>query len=138
MRSMAGKLRTKIIPIHCIFSCRFIDDAFFTWNLSEVAVRKLLKEANDLHPNIKLTANISKSVPFLDVLLTNNNGTLSTSVYHKPSAEPTVVPYSSDHPRHVFKNIAQSALRRAVRYSSTFQAFNIERRLVRLKLLYNG
>ena len=135
---MAGKLRTKRVPMPSLFFCRFIDDAFLTWNQSEVALKKLLKEANDLHLNIKLTANIGQSVPFLDVLLTNNNGTLSTSVYHKPSAEPTVVPYSSDHPRHVFKNIVQSALRRAVRYSSTFEAFNIERRLVRLKLLYNG
>jgi hypothetical protein len=138
MRFMAGKLRATVLPIQCLFSRRYIDDAFFTWNLSETALRKLLKESNNLHLNIKLTENIGPSVPFLDILLTNNSGTLSTSVYHKPSAEPTVVPYSSDHPRHVFKNIVQSALCRAVRYSSTFEAFNIERCLVRLKLLYNG
>ncbi|CAF1393936.1 unnamed protein product [Rotaria sordida] len=78
------------------------------------------------------------SVSFLDVLLTNNNGTLHTSVYHKPSAEPYVVPFLSDHPRYTFPNIIQTALVRAIRYSSTFEAFNNERRAVRLMLLFNG
>ncbi|CAF4595868.1 unnamed protein product, partial [Rotaria socialis] len=42
-----------------------------------------------------------------------------------------------DHPRHVFRNVIQTALMRAIRYSSTFEAFNIERRTIRLTLLYN-
>ncbi|CAF1508153.1 unnamed protein product [Rotaria magnacalcarata] len=67
-------------------------------------------------------------LPFLDVQLTNNNGILSTCVYHKPAAEPYVTPFISDHPRHVFINIIQTSLARAVRYSSTFEAFNYERR----------
>ena len=78
------------------------------------------------------------SLPFLDVLLTNNNGILSTSVYHKPSAEPYVTPFVSDHPRHVFINVITTALARDVRYSSTFDAFNNERRAIKLTLLYNG
>ncbi|CAF4830469.1 unnamed protein product, partial [Rotaria sp. Silwood2] len=41
-------------------------------------------------------------------------------------------------PRHVFQNIIRAALTRAIRYSSTFNAFNIERRNIRLMLLYNG
>ena len=74
-----------------------------TWNKSEKELRKLLDEANTWHPNIKLDYKIGKSLPFLDVLLTNNNGILSTSVYHKPAAEPYVIPFISDHPRHVFR-----------------------------------
>ncbi|CAF2085198.1 unnamed protein product, partial [Rotaria magnacalcarata] len=77
-------------------------------------------------------------LPFLDVLLTNINGTLSTSVYHKPAAEPYVVPFISDHPRHVFDNIVQTSLRRAVKYSSTFHLFNDERRYIKSTFLYNG
>ena len=87
-----------------------------------------------LNSNIKL----APSLPFLDVLLTNNNGILSTSVYHKPSAEPYVTSFVSDHPRHVFINVITTALARAVRYSSTFDAFNTERRAIKLTLLYNG
>ena len=109
-----------------------------TWNKSEIELRNLLAAANAWHPNIKLDYKINQSLPFLDVLLTNQNGILSTSVYHKPSAEPYVVPFISDHPRHVFGNIIQNALTRAVRYSSTLDSFNHERRYVKLTLLYNG
>ncbi|CAF2149582.1 unnamed protein product, partial [Rotaria magnacalcarata] len=103
---------------------RYIDDVFMTWNKSENELKKVLDNANTWHPNIKLEYKIGKSLPFLDILLTNINGTLSTSVYHKPTAEPYVVPFISDHPRHVFENIVQTSLRRAIKYSSTFQLFN--------------
>ncbi len=86
----------------------------------------------------KLDYKISKSLPFPDVLLTNNNGILSTSVYHKPAAEPYVIPFISDHPRHVFNNIIKTSLTRAIRYSSTFEAFIVERHYTKLMLLYNG
>ncbi|CAF2146683.1 unnamed protein product, partial [Rotaria magnacalcarata] len=98
---------------------------------------KLLDDVNTWHPNIKLDYKIGKSLPFLDVQLTNNNGILSTSVYHKPAAEPYVTPFTSDHPRHVFSNIIKTSIERATRYSSTFEAFNYERRYIKLMLLYN-
>ncbi|CAF4941737.1 unnamed protein product, partial [Rotaria socialis] len=120
------------------FYGRYIDDIFMTWNKSENELRKLLDAANSWHPNIKLEYKISKSLPFLDVLLTNSNGILLTSVYHKPAAEPYVVPFISDHPRHVFINVIQTSLARAARYSSTLEAFNHEQRYIQLTLLYNG
>ena len=109
-----------------------------TSNKPEHELRKLLAEANTWHRNIKLEYKIGQRLPFLDVLLTNKNGLLSTSVYHKPTAEPYVVPFSSDHPRRVFGNIIQAALRRAIRYSSTFEAFNSEQQSIKLMSLYNG
>ena len=98
---------------------------------------EFLDKANGWHTNIKLDYTIGQSLPFLDVLLTNKNGQLFTSVYHKPAAEPYVTPFLSDHPRHVFGNIVQNALTKAVRYSSTFQAFQNEQRYIKLILLYN-
>jgi hypothetical protein len=109
-----------------------------TWNRSETDLKDLLDVANIWHPNIKLEYRISKTLPFLDVLLTNTNGILSTSVYHKPAAEPYLIPFISDHPRHVFTNIIKTSLDRAIRYSSTFEAINYERRSFKLMLLYNG
>jgi hypothetical protein len=96
-----------------------------------------LDEANGRHSNIKLVRQIGTSVTFLDVLIENKNGQLSTSVYHKEAAEPFVLPFASDHPRHTFRNIVHGALYRAVRYSSTLEAFNRERRTIKLTLLYN-
>ena len=109
-----------------------------TWNKPEEELKIFLDNANQWHDNIKFDYKIGKSLPFLDVLPTNNNGILSTSVYHKPAAEPYVTPFISDHPRYVFVNVITTALARAVRYSSTFDAFNIERRSIKLTLLYNG
>ncbi|CAF4471184.1 unnamed protein product, partial [Rotaria magnacalcarata] len=117
---------------------RYIDDVFMTWNKSEEELRILLDDANTWNPNIKLDYKINKSLPFLDLLLRNNNGTLATSVYHKPAVEPYITPFTSDHPRHVFANIIKTSLERATRYSSTFEEFNNERRDVKLMLLYNG
>ncbi|CAF3751880.1 unnamed protein product [Rotaria sp. Silwood1] len=125
------------LPSHEFYG-RYIDDIFFTSNETETTIKQWLKAANQFHPNIKLTYTMGKSVSFLDLLLTNNNGILSTSVYHKPSAEPAVLSFLSDHPRHVFRNVIQTALMRAIRYSSTFEAFNVERRRIRLTLLLNG
>ncbi|CAF2053126.1 unnamed protein product, partial [Rotaria magnacalcarata] len=112
----------------------------FMWKWHKELVRRqdMTENANTWHPNIKLEYKIGKSLLFLDVLLTNINGALSTSAYHKPAAEPYVVPFISDHPRHVFENIVQTSLRRAIKYSLTFQSFNDERRYIKSTFLYNG
>jgi hypothetical protein len=121
-----------------VYNNRYIDDVFFTSNESIDTIQELLQDANKWHPNIKLQARIGTSVPFLDVLVSNHQGVLHTAVYHKPSAEPYVVPFLSDHPRHTFPNIIQTALVRAIRYSSTFETFTKEHIAVELMLLYNG
>ncbi|CAF1035998.1 unnamed protein product [Didymodactylos carnosus] len=117
---------------------RYIDDVFFTSNEHTETVQQLLTDANSWDDNIKSQGNIGMCVPFLDVLICNNRGSLYTSVCHKPSAEPYVLPFLSDHPRNTFANVIQTALVRAIRYSSTYQIFNIERRTIELMLLYNG
>ena len=98
----------------------------------------MLDDANQWHPNIKLVRQIGSSVSFLDVFVENNDGTFATSVYHKPAAEPYVIPFTSDHSRHMFRNIIHTALLRVARYSSTLATFDNERRLIILTLLYNG
>lgn len=109
-----------------------------TWNKSDKELEKILDAANNWHPNIKLEYKISRNLPFLDVLLVNENGILCTSVYHKPTAEPYVIPFISDHPRHVFSNIIKNNLNRAARYSSTLSSFHSELHCLMLSLLYNG
>jgi dsDNA-binding SOS-regulon protein len=117
---------------------RYIDDIFFTSNESLDRINKMLDDANNLHPNIKLVRQLGTSVSFLDVFIENKNGVLTTSLHHKEAAEPYIVPFKSDHPRHIFKNVIDVALMRAVRYSSTRTAFNEEQRSIKLMFLYNG
>ena len=117
--------------------CRYIDDVFFTWNGSEAQVKSLLDKANQHHSHIKIEYQIGQCLPFLDVLINNDHGSLISSVYHKPSTEPAILSFLSDHPRYVFRNIIQTFLMRAIRYSSTYELFNQEKRRIRLLLLYN-
>ncbi|CAF4171975.1 unnamed protein product [Rotaria sordida] len=125
------------LPSHEFYG-GYIDDIFLASNESETTLKEWLENANLFHPNIKLTYTISKTVSFLDVLLNNNNGVLVSSVYHKLAAEPCLLSFLSDHPRHVFRNVIQTLLMRAILYPSTFEAFNEERRRIRLTLLLNG
>jgi hypothetical protein len=101
-------------------------------------INQMLDEANKFHPDIKLSRQLGTSVSFLDVYIENKNGTLAASVYLKEAAELYVVPFKSDHPRHIFKNIIDTTLLRAVRYLSTLSAFNEEQRSIKLMFLYNG
>jgi len=118
---------------------RYIDDIFFTSNEPLEKINQTLDEANNLHPDIKLVCQIGTSVSFLDLFIENKNGTLVTSVFHKQAAESYIVTFKSDHPRQIFKNVIDSALMRAVRYSSTLSTFHNERRTIKLMLfLYNG
>ncbi len=116
---------------------RYIDDIFFTWNESLSTLKTQLKNLNHKHTNIKLIHEMGINVSFLDVFIEHKNGILSTYVDHKHATKPYVMPFTSDHPPHIFRNIIYTALVRAVRYSSTFEEFNNERRYIRLKLLYN-
>ncbi len=59
-----------------------------------------MKKLDNHHPNIKLGYKIGQSLPYLDVILTNSNGILSTSVYHKLVDEPYAVSFASDHLLH--------------------------------------
>ncbi len=116
----------------------YIDDVFFTSNEPLEKINQVLDEANSSHPNIKLVRHIGTSVSFLDLFIENKNGTLVTSVFHKQAAEPYIVPFKSDHPRQIFKNVIDGVLKRAVQYSSTLSAFHAEHRSIKLVLLYNG
>jgi hypothetical protein len=98
----------------------------------------MLDEANQFHSNIKLVRQLATNASFLDLYIENKNGTLVTSVFHKEAAEPYIVPFRSDHPRQVFKNIIDGALTRAIRYSSTLTTFHNELRSIKLMLLYDG
>lgn len=88
--------------------------------------------------SIQITYSVGLSAQFLDVYVGNCHGALTTSVYHKPAAEPYVLPFSSDHPRHIHINIPYEALLRAARYCSNVYAFDQERLNIEMILLING
>ncbi|CAF1056727.1 unnamed protein product [Adineta steineri] len=117
---------------------RYIDDIFMTTNKTTDEINIELEKAKHKDINIKIEPTISKSVHYLDVVITNENGHLRTSMFHKPTAEPYILPCESDHPRHIHRNIVYAGLLRAARICSHVNDFNSECVRIDLSLLLNG
>src|SRR5690349_9693184 len=89
-------------------------------------ISMVLKTAANKDINIKIDSKIGTSVHFLDVTITNEYGQLRTSIFHKPTAEPYILPYMSDHPHHIHRNIPYAALLQAARICSDVSDFDAE------------
>jgi hypothetical protein len=109
-----------------------------TTNQSIDEMNEKLEAANKKDINIKISYTINASVDFLDITIVNENSQLKTAIYHKPAAEPYILPYTSDHPRHIHRNIPYAALLRAARLCSNVHDFNAERIHIDLSLLLNN
>ena len=118
--------------------CRYIDDIFLTADASNDLLEGLVRHWNRIDENIKLTADISHAVNFLDVSIRNIDGHLNTSVFHKPSHEPYFLPFESTHAMFIKKNIPYGAIIRAIRYSSDAISFSREETHITMALLLNG
>ncbi|CAF3717848.1 unnamed protein product [Rotaria sp. Silwood1] len=108
-----------------------------TTNLSLDQIKIRLNIADEQDENIRITHTIGSTVEFLDVLVENNQGQLRTSVFHKPAAEPYILPFLSDHPRHIHRSTAKSQLLRAARLCSHVEDFDRERLNIEFTLLWN-
>ena len=116
---------------------RYIDDLFIIINWPVRHLYKHIDIWNKFDENIKLNAHIGSTVNFLDLYIENKNGTLFTTVYHKPFYEPYYLPFNSIHPLHMKKNIPFVMLLRIIRYCSKFQSYLNEREKLRTALLLN-
>ncbi|CAF3407066.1 unnamed protein product [Rotaria socialis] len=117
---------------------RCIDDDFMATNLPRDQIIAKLDKVHNSDPNIRITYTVKSAVDFLDVAIENNDRQLKTVVFQKPSAEPYVLPYTSDHPHHVHLNIPYADLLRVARLCSNVEDFEIERINIEMSLLLNG
>ena len=117
---------------------RFLDDIFMIWRGSVENLERFLELVNTLHPTIKFTSTFtcpfpctypadtkhdcfchsSRSIPFLDTLVTIKNKTLVTDVYKKPTDRCQYLLPTSSHPAHITQNIPFSLCYRLVRICS--------------------
>jgi hypothetical protein len=109
-----------------------------TTNLPLNQINMLIDRVNEKDENIRITRSIGSSVEFLDVYVKNNQGQLKTTVFHKPAAEPYIIPFLSDHPWHAHRNPIKGTLFRAVRLCSDVKDFDKERLNIELTFLLNG
>ena len=88
---------------------RYIDDVFVIWPFGEGCLMEFLNYINSTHPTIKFTAEWSrKSVAFLDVTITLDQGRLVTDLYTKPTDTHQYLHHCSCHPRHCKSTIPYS------------------------------
>ncbi|CAF3386837.1 unnamed protein product [Rotaria socialis] len=116
---------------------RYIDDLFIMSNVDVDTLKGLVNHWNKLDININLSASIGHTAEYLDLKIENRGGSLISEVFHKASHEPYFLPFTSVHAKHIKKNIPYAALVRAIRYSSSFDAFKREEAHIIVSLLLN-
>ena len=104
---------------------RYIDDIWMIWQHGERELLIFRDYINDIHPTIKFTMEYSnQKMHFLDVMVTNNNGLLSTSLYTKPTDAHLYLSFDSCHPYTQKKSIPYSQALRIRRICSDIGEFN--------------
>ena len=95
---------------------RYLDDVIFLWRKKFNNLDKIKTFMNTIDSKIKYTFESSlenhNSIPFLDVLITIENGNIDTDIYSKPTDTYNYVPFNSNHPRHSIRNIPFNLARR--------------------------
>ena len=117
---------------------RYLDDILMTTNGTTDEMKQLLERVGNKDVNIKINYQIDRTVDFLDVSISNEDSRLRTKIYHKPAAEPYILPFTSTHPQHIQRNIPYGAILRAVRICSNLPDFHSELCHIDISLLLNG
>ena len=106
--------------------CRYIDDCFFIWPGTVEELEDFLNHMNNQSPHIKFTSSYNsdtKNVPFLDILVSLEEGKITTDLYKKETHTPQYLHPSSCHAPHQSKNIPYSLAYRCRRICSDDEKF---------------
>ena len=101
---------------------RYVDDTFVIWPHGRDYLNTFLDHINALHPSITFTVEVEEGkLPFLDVLIlcNNNNNTLETKVYHKPTHTNQYLNFRSHHHPRIELGIVKCLSERARNICST-------------------
>ena len=116
---------------------RYVDDTFVIQE--EQHQEEFLQHINSLDPNIKFTAETTRadgSMPFLDALVTpQDDGSLATTVYRKPTHTNQYVQWDSHHAISNKFSIISSLLHRAKNICSSQQLLDEEHSTIQQALL---
>jgi len=96
---------------------RYIDDIFMIWTHGLDLLTTFLQHINNVHPTLSFTSQHSLNrVHFLDTTVClDSTGTLSTTLYTKPTDSHSYLLYSSAHPRHTLNSLPFSQFLRVRR-----------------------
>ena len=97
------------------------------WPHSELDLTSFHEEFNTHNSNIQFTMESSReNIHFLDVNVSKNGNTLSSSVYTKPTDSFSYLEYTSFHPSHTKQSIVYSQLLRYRRITSDPKVFEAD------------
>jgi len=92
---------------------RYIDDIFFVWNEPIQDLNTFLNDVNCFDPNIKITHTLSSvELTYLDITIFKSDDSLKYKIYFKDTNSHSILHTSSHHPKHIFKGVIYSQLRR--------------------------
>ena len=93
--------------------CRYLDDCFIIMKGNLQDLNKLHHTLNSLHPCLKFRMeHDNTNLPFLDIMVINNNCKIETDIYFKKTDSKQYLLYTSCHPRHIKNNIPYCLARR--------------------------
>ena len=119
---------------------RYVDDTFLTFH-NQAEMDLFFEFMNNLHKNIKFTKEIesNNSLAFLDILITRQpDGTLSTTVYRKPTFTGLYLRWDSFVPKQYKKGLVKCLINRAWHICSCLDSFYQEASYIKSILTSNG
>ena len=124
---------------------RYIDDIFFIWTdgpdklLDFIKHAQNFSESTNMKSKIKFDVNQStEKVNFLDVTVKLQQGVLATSLYSKPTDAHMYLNTSSNHPKHVIKNIPKGQFIRIRRICSNLNDYKSNSNILSVFLQKRG
>ena len=103
---------------------RYVDDIIRTVKIADVD--DMMEHANRLHPNIEFTMEMPSDgrLAFLDMLIDNNEGRLTTQWYSKPTDTGLSLAYYACAPQRYKRNIIEATDFRINNATSTWKLFD--------------
>ena len=120
------------------------DDGFIIFDGEEDEIKQLFEIANNIHPLIKFTHEIStKNIQFLDVTVYKGNrfyaeNILDFKLYRKPTDNYQYLERSSAHPASVFNGFIIGEITRLIRSCTNKIDLDVQVELFKTKLLKRG
>ena len=109
---------------------RFIDDIFSLWDSDKKEINLFIEQANNFHPTIKFTAEISDNeTTFLDTIIFKgerfrNESILDIRTQYKPTETFQYTHFTSSHPLGVKRGFTKSEALRLLRTNSSEMTFD--------------
>ena len=142
-----AKIETAIIDQHStrpLLRKRYINDVFSLWDTNREEINNFTEHANNYHPTIKFTANISdKEIILLDTCIYKGarfekESILDTHTYFKPTETFQYTHFKSCQPPGVKKGFIKGEGQRLVRTNSSEETFVENIRTFKLRLRARG